>query len=143
MNALIFMGIVAIASSFSMGFSPSTAETIMYHCAEQTYDERYDFDGDGNETVLDAIGVLKQYYQNVENEQTITLDREIVNQLLEQETSDEVIYWEIDFVEKEVCRKYEYTANKDTRLHIYYETEIECSGFEVVVEPFTGLVYTD
>lgn len=143
MNVLIMAGIISLTSTFSMGFSPATAETIMGHVVNQTYDARYDFDGDGVESVLDAVGVLKQYHENVTNGQTITLDTDIVERLLSEQTDVDVIYWEIDFIEGVPCRKYECTATENTRLHIYYETEEECSGFEVVVEPFSGLVYTD
>jgi hypothetical protein len=143
MNVLILTGIISLASTFSMGFSPATAETIMSHAVNQTYDACYDLDGDGVESVLDAVGVLKQYHENVTNGQTITLDADIVERLLSEQTDVDVIYWEIDFIEGVPCRKYECTATEDTRLHIYYETEEECSGFEVVVEPFSGLVYSD
>ena len=82
MNVLILTGIISLASTFSMGFSPATAETIMSHAVNQTYDARYDLDGDGVESVLDAVGVLKQYHENVTNGQTITLDADIVERLL-------------------------------------------------------------
>lgn len=135
--------IAAVAMCFTMGFSPQTAELITAHNAKGTYDARYDFDGDGEETVLDAIKVLKRYYENIDNNATITINEEIMETLLRQETDEEVLYWEIDFIDDEPCRKYEYTTAEEIRIHVYYETENECSGFQVVMNPFTEQIYTD
>lgn len=135
--------IIALATCFSMGVSPQTADLIMHHSATGAYDARYDADGDGMETTLDAIRVLKRYYYNVDNKATMTLDETNIYDLLSVETNEEVLYWEIDFIDDEPCRKYEYTATDEIRLHVYYETQSECSGFAVVMNPFTELMYTD
>lgn len=136
--------ITAFAITFTMGFSPATAQTIVSHVVnEASYDVRYDADGDGQETMADAIAVIKRYHYNIKNDATITLDEATMETLLAEETNEEVIYWEIDFIEDTPCRKYEYTADEETRLHVYYETESECSGFAVVMNPFTGLIFTD
>ena len=136
--------IATFAITFTMGFSPATAQAIVSHVVNETpYDVRYDADGDGHETIIDAIAVIKRYNYNVKNNATITLNETIIETLLTEQTDEEVIYWEIDYVENTPCRKYEYIANEETRLHVYYETENECSGFDVVMNPFTELIFTD
>lgn len=55
-----------------------------------------------------------------------------------EENGEDVIYWEIDWIGNNVCRKYEYTTNKKEKIHIYYECEDYSSGFYVIMNPETG-----
>lgn len=139
----MLLKVIAVAACFTMGFSPQNAELIVHHSVNGFYDARYDANGDGVEDIMDAIKVMKRYHNNVDNNATITLDSNNIYELLNTETDEEVFYWEIDKIGDTPCRKYEYTATKEIRIHIYYETENECSGFQVVMNPFEELIYTD
>ena len=68
---------------------------------------------------------------------TATFDSQWMESFAE-ENGEDVIYWEIDWIGLQPCRKYEYTTNRKTRIHIYYECEDYSSGFEVVMNPETG-----
>jgi hypothetical protein len=68
---------------------------------------------------------------------TVTFDSSWMESYVE-ENGEDVIYWEIDWVDDNVCRKYEYTTNKKEKIHIYYECEDYSSGFYVIMNPQTG-----
>lgn len=68
---------------------------------------------------------------------TVTFDSSWMESFAE-ENGEDVIYWEIDWVDDDVCRKYEYTTRKKTKIHIYYECEDYSSGFYVIMNPQTG-----
>jgi hypothetical protein len=68
---------------------------------------------------------------------TVTFDSQWMESYME-ENGEDVIYWEIDWVGDKVCRKYEYTSYKKTKIHIYYECEDYSSGFYVIMNPQTG-----
>lgn len=85
-----------------------------------------------------AIGaILIVPWVIVENKPAVTFDSQWMESFAE-ENGEDVIYWEIDWVGDSVCRRYEYTAHKKTKIHIYYECEDYSSGFEVVMNPETG-----
>lgn len=68
---------------------------------------------------------------------TVTFDSSWMESYME-ENGEEVIYWEIDWVGDDVCRRYEYTTHLKTKIHIYYECEDYSSGFYVIMNPQTG-----
>lgn len=71
------------------------------------------------------------------NAPTVTFDSQWMESFIE-ENGEDVIYWEIDWIGDDVCRKYEYTTNKKEKIHIYYECENYSSGFYVIMNPQTG-----
>ena len=73
----------------------------------------------------------------IENNPTVTFDSQWMESYME-ENGEEVIYWEIDWVDNDVCRRYEYTTHLKTKIHIYYECEDYSSGFYVIMNPQTG-----
>lgn len=85
-----------------------------------------------------AIGaVLIVPWVIIENKPTVTFDSQWMESYME-ENGEEVIYWEIDWVDNDVCRRYEYTTHLKTKIHIYYECEDYSSGFYVIMNPQTG-----
>lgn len=68
---------------------------------------------------------------------TVTFDSLWMESFME-ENGEDVIYWEIDWVGDNVCRRYEYTTHKKEKIHIYYECEDYSSGFYVIMNPQTG-----
>lgn len=74
---------------------------------------------------------------SAKNAPTVTFDSQWMESFAE-ENGENVIYWEIDWVDDSVCRLYEYTTHKKTKIHIYYECENYSSGFNVIMNPETG-----
>ena len=129
------ISLLAAAPLYNSWYSPKIADTIMQDAAKHEYHAYLDYNGDGTEDVLDAISVLKRYYSNIENGNTITFDKDVMDRIAEENGID-YIYYEIDFIDDEATREYEYTADKVERIHIYYETEDIADGFYVVLNPF-------
>lgn len=71
------------------------------------------------------------------NVPTVTFDSQWMESFIE-ENGEDVIYWEIDWIGLQPCRKYKYTTCQKTKIHIYYECEDYSSGFEVIMNPETG-----
>ena len=139
MTTLLTTAILA-TSTFGSWYSPEIANTIMEDVARGESHAYLDYDGDGEETILDAIGVLKRYYSNIENGNTISFTSEDMDTIASENGFD-FIYWEIDFVDSTACRKYEYEADTITTIHVYYEDEDTCNGFYVELNPYEE-IYT-
>lgn len=77
------------------------------------------------------------YNATIEEIPSVTFDSQWMESFVE-ENGEDVIYWEIDFIGRTPCRKYEYTTYERTTIHIYYECEKYCSGFYVHMNPQTG-----
>ena len=128
--------LTAASPLYNSWYSPEIADTIMQDAANHEYHAYLDYNGDGEENVVDAISVLKRYYSNIENGNTITFDSDKMDEIAEENGID-YIYYEIDFVDGVATREYEYTADKVERIHIYYETEdLMGCGFYVILNPF-------
>lgn len=136
MLATLFLATtITAAPLYNSWYSPEIADTIMKDAANHEYHAYLDYNGDGTEDVLDAISVLKRYYSNIENSNTIIFDKDVMDRIAEENGID-YIYYEIDFINDEATREYEYTADKVERIHIYYETEDIADGFYVILNPF-------
>ena len=83
--------------------------------------------------IIALINILVSFI----NAPTVTFDSKWMESFAE-ENGEDVIYWEIDWIGDDVCRKYEYTTRTKQKIHIYYECEDYSSGFEVVMNPETG-----
>lgn len=139
LNTIILAAALAF-STYCSWYSPEIASSIMDDVARGESHAYLDYDGDGEETILDAIGVLKRYYSNIENGNTIPFTSEDM-EAIANENGFDYIYWEIDFIDGEACRKYEYETDTITTIHIYYEDEDICSGFYVELNPYEE-IYT-
>ena len=135
MLTTLFLATTIAAPLYNSWYSSEIADTIMKDAANHEYHAYLDYNGDGAEDVLDAISVLKRYYSNIENGNTITFDKNVMDRIAEENGID-YIYYEIDFINGEATREYEYTADKVERIHIYYETEDIADGFYVILNPF-------
>ena len=88
--------------------------------------------------IILAIGaILIVPWVIIETKPTVTFDSQWMESFAE-ENGEDVIYWEIDWVGDDVCRRYEYTTHLKTKIHIYYESEDYSSGFYVIMNPQTG-----
>lgn len=88
-------------------------------------------------TILAIGAILIVPWVIIETKPTVTFDSQWMESFAE-ENGEDVIYWEIDWVGDDVCRRYEYTTHLKTKIHIYYESEDYSSGFYVIMNPQTG-----
>lgn len=129
------------AANFHSWFAPEIADSIVKEVVNEEYHEHLDYNGDGKLDILDAIGVMKRYNENIENGNKITLDEETVQAIIEENYKTECVYWEIDFIDSIPCRKYEYTTDKITSANIYLEFEDDTiDNIEVEINPFKEIV---
>lgn len=135
MSAILVASLLTASSTYYSWYSPEIASHIMEDVVNGESHPYLDYDGDGTETILDAIGVLKRYHSNITNGNTITFDENEFADIMEENGID-AIYYEIDMTDQHACRCYSFTADKVMNIHIYYETENECSGFWVELNPF-------
>lgn len=139
MTAILAASLLIPSPTYHSWYSPEVATTIMNDVVNNESNPYLDYDGDGEETILDAIGVLKRYYSNITNGNTITFDENEFADIMEENGID-AIYYEIDMTDQHFCRRHSFTADKVMSIHIYYETEEACSGFWVELDPFKELI---
>lgn len=136
------------AENYHSWISPEISDIIIDKVINEEYYEHLDFNGDGELTIADAVGVYKRYEDNITYGNEITLDEEtIIDIAWENYTTDymeredfvenSLLYYEIDFINGEPCRQYELTAEEILTAHIYYEFTDDTTGsIDVVINPF-------
>lgn len=137
---IITLATLALATTFHSWFAPEISETIVKDVVNSESHAYLDYDGDGEETLLDAVGVLKRYYTNLENGNTYTFNNKDVAEIME-ENGNTPGYWEIDFVDNSVCRKYEVTVDKVTQINLYveYYEDNYAENWTIEINPFKEL----
>ena len=135
---ILAAALVAVPSFYSY-YTPEVATHIALEAAAGNYHEYLDFNGDGTLDLTDAVKVLQRRQNNIDNGCTAYFGTEEVNEIFE-ENGINCIYWEIDFIETEATRQYELTTQEKVNVHIYYETEIECDGFWINIDPVSELI---
>lgn len=117
-------------STFHSWFSPEVAKETANLAVNGEYREYLDYNGDGVINVFDTMRIMQRYANNVEFGNEITFDSDVANSIIE-ENFNNVIYWEIDFLNEEPCRMYEYAASEADRIHLYVEID---NGEEIVTD---------
>ena len=103
------------------------------------YAETYDVNHDGTLEMLDIVEMLQESNRTA----TAHIDENVIDEIMKENEID-CIYYEIDFVNSVPCRKYEIWGNeKDFKIHIYYETEENASGFWLVISPENMTIETE
>ena len=144
-TALIFT-VLALTTSpmpsenYYASVSPEIATEIQELVINGEYREYLDFNGDGILSMADVVGVSKRYQDNITYGNEITLDRDVVLSIAEENYSDELIYWEIDRINDELTRQYELTASEIMTVEIYLEFEYFAECVLVEVNPFTEII---
>lgn len=129
------------APNYYSWFSPKIADNVIQCAVNGEYHEHLDFNGDGQLTVADAVGILRRYSDNIEYGNELTVDAETVESIIEENYSVDCIYWEIDFVNGQPCRKYELTVDEITTANIYLEFEDDTmDNVEIEINPFEEIV---
>ncbi len=125
------------AENYFAKISPEIASTIQELVITGEYRSHLDFNGDGVLTIADVVGVEKRYQDNITNGNEITIDREAVYSIIEENYSEDAIYWEFDSVNGEITRLYEVTVNEITEVDLYLEFENNSENISIEVNPFT------
>lgn len=129
------------APNYYSWFSPEIADNVIQCVVNGEYHEHLDFNGDGQLTVADAVGILRRYSDNIEYGNELTVDAETVESIIEENYNVDCIYWEIDFVNGQPCRKYELTVDEITTANIYLEFEDDTiDNVEIEINPFEEIV---
>lgn len=125
------------AENYCAKISPEIASTIQEFVIVGEYKSYLDFNGDGVLTIADVVGVEKRYQDNITNGNEITIDREAVYSIIEENYSEDAIYWEFDSVNGEITRLYEVTVSEITEVNLYLEFESYSENIPIEVNPFT------
>lgn len=144
-TALIFLVMAATASpqpapNYYASFAPEVAEEIQELVISGEYRAYLDFDGNGVLNIADVVSVKKRYQDNCKHGNEITLDREAVEAIAAENYPDNLIYWEVDRINGELCRQYELTASEIIEAEIYLEFESYCDTVKVELNPYTEVV---
>lgn len=123
---------LAATTTFHSWISPEIAQQITEDYVNGEYHSYLDYNGDGKEDIMDAIGILRRYNHNLNHGNTITFDQQSMDEIAEENGLD-IIDWSIDFIDGTPCRKYSYTADKTTTIKVYYDTE-EGDGETLTIE---------
>lgn len=143
--ALIFMAFALTSSpqpseNYFADVSPKTAMEIQEHILDGKFREYLDFNGDGELTIADVVGVSKRYADNCKYGNEIKLDSEVVENIIVENYTETPIYWEIDRVNGNLTRQYELTASKIMQAEIYVEFENNSDIIQVEINPFTEII---
>lgn len=140
------------AENYHSWISPEISDIIIDKVINEEYYEHLDFNGDGELTIADAVGVSKRYQDNCTYGNEITLDEETIIDIAWENFTTErmeredfvdnlMFYYEIDFVNKKPCRQYELTVSEITTANIYYEFADDTMGnVTVEINPFEETV---
>lgn len=146
MNGISIFIVLALTSSpmpsenYGSWISPEIADTIQEIVLSGEYREYLDFNGDKELNMADVVGVRKRYQDNCRYGNKITLDNEVVYSIVEENYQEELIYWEVDRVNGELCRQHEVVAYDITEVELYVEFENYSDTIIVEINPFEEIV---
>lgn len=146
MNTLSIFVAMALTTSpmpsenYFAEISPNIATEIQELVLDGEYRQYLDFNGDGQLNMADVVSVRKRYQDNIRYGNEITLEKETVYDIVLENYTDELIYWEIDRINGQLCRQYELTVSEVTEAEIYVEFESYSDTIMVEVNPFTETV---
>lgn len=127
----------APAPNYYSWISPEIADHITECVINGEYHEYLDFNGDGELNIADVVGVRKRYQDNVKYGNEITIDRETVEAIIEENFSDTCIYWEFDRIGEDITRQYSVTTDSIITADIYFEFEdFSTEHVEIEINPF-------
>lgn len=80
------------AENYHSWISPEISDIIIDYVIKGEYHEHVDFNGDGELTIADAVGVRKRYEDNCTYGNEITVDNETVESIIAENYSVDCIY---------------------------------------------------
>jgi hypothetical protein len=127
----------APAPNYYSWISPEIANEITDCVLKGEYREYLDFNGDNTLSIADVVGVSKRYKDNITYGNKITVDREVIESIIEENYLTDCLYWEIDFVNDKPTRQYELTVDEITTANIYFEfIDDTVDNVKIEINPF-------
>ena len=130
----------APAENYYSDISPTTAQVILNEVIAENYHKYLDFNGDGKLNIADYLSVCKRYQDNIMYGNEVTVDRETVYSIATENYLDDLLYYEFDFVNEQLCREFELTTTEICTANIYLEFENYSDNVKIEVNPFTESV---
>lgn len=133
------------APNYYSWIAPEISEIVVNCIIQGRSYSHLDFNGDGELTIADAVGISRRYQDNVKYGNEITLDSETIydigwenfsDGIERQEFIENLLYYEIDTVNGTPCRQYELTVSEVTEARIYYEFETYSDTITVTLDPY-------
>lgn len=134
------------AENYNSWISPAVADIVQQYVIDGKFYNHLDFNGDGELSIADVVGISKRYQDNVQYGNEITLDYETIidigwenfSESLDREyfVENELLYWEICRVNDVPCRQYELTVSEITKAEIYFEFEDFSDSVIVEINPY-------
>lgn len=134
------------AENYTSWISPAVADIVQQYVIDGKFYNHLDFNGDGELSIADVVGISKRYQDNVQYGNEITLDYETIidigwenfSESLDREyfTENELLYWEICRVNDVPCRQYELTVSEISEAEIYFEFEESAESVTVRLNPY-------
>ena len=146
MKAALIFTVLALTTSpmpkenYYASISPEIADEITECVINGEYRQHLDFNGDGKLNIADVVSVSKRYADNCKYGNEITLDRDVVQDIVQENYSEACIYWEIYRVNGELTRQYELAASEIMTAEIYVEFEDSSDTVLVELNPFTETI---
>lgn len=138
---LLIAAVVAVtpmSDNYYSDVSPETADYITESVISHEYYEYLDFNGDGELTIADAVGILQKYKYNCLCGNTMTFsEKEVFEIIWENFRNDEFVYYEIDCINGNPCIQYRVTAETITNCDVYIKFENRSVNVQVQINPFT------
>jgi hypothetical protein len=139
----MMIAILTACATFAMawGVSPASASAVMETVAAGEYREYMDYNGDGELSVMDAIGIMREYDYNSTYGNTMAYGEsdvwDVVTENLNPAEYGDYFYYEIDFIDGSACRKYEISTDCYTVAHVYCEVNDTTFQYTVGIDPIT------
>ena len=134
------------AENYNSWISPAIADIVQQYVLDGKFYNHLDFNGDGELSIADVVGISKRYQDNVQYGNEITLDYETIidigwenfSESLDREyfVENELLYWEIYRVNDSLCRQYELTVSEIATAEIYFEFEDFSDSVTVEINPY-------
>jgi hypothetical protein len=139
MNVILTTAILSAMVFTTPAYSKVDVENALDTLVNGEYAETYDVNLDGTLEMLDILEMLKESNKTA----TAHIDGNVIDEIMKENGID-CIYYEIDFVNSVPCRKYEIWGNEnDFKIHVYYETEENASGFWLAISPENMTIETE
>lgn len=144
-TALIFIALALTSSpqpapNYYANISPETAAEVQTLVINGEYRSYLDFNGDSVLSIADVVGILKRHQDNTTHGNKITLDSEVIYNIIAENYSEECIYYEVYRVNDKLTRQYEVTADEISTADIYIEFENTSDVVKVEINPFTETI---
>lgn len=147
---ILLAALTATPQPFIDAVSPETSQLIVDYLVSGKSYAWLDYNNDGEMNLADAVGVLHKYETNVRDGNELELDLDTIYDIgwenlsenLDREDfiENELLYYEIERINDEPCRRYDLTVTEKSEAVIYYEFEDFADTVTVSIDPITEVI---